>query len=225
MELRWPGQLGQTQQNQTQAGRKKGPATEKEKARFRAYNRSERGKARYRKWVRSPQGRQSRRRSYLEKVEWLNQLKAARGCCVCSTRDPEVLRLEVQPGQEVEFSPESRNMCRSKEAWLEVVSSCHVVCLNCKAKAESSGSLRVPKIPERAIVNDGKNLKDGRLRVNVAPNTCKVCLTKFKPKPSLNKREFCSDRCRLLFWAMNQIVKASHDGRASGLQELIAGIQ
>ena len=48
---------------------------------------------------------------------------------------------------------------------------------------------------------------------------CLCCLAEFRPK---NKRQgFCQDRCRLLYWAMGEIVKEYLAGRAAGLEPFI----
>jgi endogenous inhibitor of DNA gyrase (YacG/DUF329 family) len=55
-----------------------------------------------------------------------------------------------------------------------------------------------------------------------AQGYCKPCLTCERPFKSKNKkREFCSDRCRLLFWAVSTLVKEWKAGKANGLRDII----
>jgi len=52
---------------------------------------------------------------------------------------------------------------------------------------------------------------------------CQVCLKRIKPEHSVNdisrRRRFCSDRCRLLAWAVWALSKALKAGAADGLRE------
>jgi hypothetical protein len=219
MKPRPPGQLKQMQQNQAQTERKKQKSSEAEKGAWREYNKSGVGRKRYRRWRQSAKGKAKLKKRYQARKAWLDEIKAERGCCVCGSKEALALRFEVQPGHKVEFSPELKNLSRSRESWLRVISSCQVLCLNCKAKGKR---LRVSRTSEKGVVNDTKNRKDGSLCLNVAPNTCKVCLTKFEPKPSLNKREFCSDRCRLIYWVLRKTSEALRAGLADGVRGLIS---
>jgi hypothetical protein len=51
--------------------------------------------------------------------------------------------------------------------------------------------------------------------------TCYLCLTcehRFKPK---GKKQFCSSKCRLLYWALKALLEAVRKGKANGLRGLI----
>ena len=50
-------------------------------------------------------------------------------------------------------------------------------------------------------------------------NLCQVCRQNVKGKRKGKK--FCSDRCRLLFWAASTLVKEYKAGNVNGLRDLI----
>ncbi len=52
---------------------------------------------------------------------------------------------------------------------------------------------------------------------------CEVCLMPTRAKRGAKKR-FCSDRCRLLSWAVDTLAKALKEGRAEGLTEKIRAL-
>ena len=89
-------------------------------------------------------------------------------------------------------------------------------------KRSKHGKVReVSGIPRRPIVNDEENGKRRSLHPNMTPNRCKTCLTEFRPKQSLNKREYCSDRCRILHWWAKELLETYRAGKADGLQETL----
>jgi protein-arginine kinase activator protein McsA len=51
---------------------------------------------------------------------------------------------------------------------------------------------------------------------------CAWCETAFQSKSS--KQRFCSSRCRLLSWAVAEIVKDYHAGRGAGAGRLFDGL-
>ena len=57
--------------------------------------------------------------------------------------------------------------------------------------------------------------------------SCLCCKTKFKPKKTKagKDKKFCSSKCRLLYWALNEILKAFRVGKANGLRGLIDKIK
>jgi hypothetical protein len=60
----------------------------------------------------------------------------------------------------------------------------------------------------------------GPMRRQTAPGAaCKLCLLRLKPRPQ--KRSFCSDRHRLLYWAAGEILVEWKKGRADGLRDII----
>lgn len=50
---------------------------------------------------------------------------------------------------------------------------------------------------------------------------CEVCRRRMKLSHHGERKRFCSPRCRLLRWAVGEIVKDYPAGRASGLRDLI----
>jgi hypothetical protein len=220
----------QEKQRQKAQQRKKRAQQKAQKAQWKKYNKSERGRERFRRYRRSLHGKTQCRRVYESRREWLDQVMGQRGCMICHEKNPLTLRLRVRPRQRVPFSPESKNLSRSKLGWQEVIRHCDVVCLNCLLKKEphrKSGRPRkvremvreVAEISREAIVNDGKNVHGGLLR----PNICKTCGAEFKPnKSGPRKREFCSDSCRLLYWAGKRLLEAARAGKADGLQGIVA---
>jgi len=50
-------------------------------------------------------------------------------------------------------------------------------------------------------------------------NTCDTCLSSLLPLK--RERHFCSDKCRLLHWALKEIIKEFKAGKANGLKGLI----
>lgn len=48
--------------------------------------------------------------------------------------------------------------------------------------------------------------------------TCSCCLRKYRIKRL--EQKFCSNRCRLLYWAATEIVSELNAGNAAGLQEI-----
>jgi len=199
----------------------------------RKYNRSPAGRARYRKWQESPQGRDARTRAYQERREWLDQVKE-RGCVICGEKNPLVLRFRLQDGKKAKFSPHLQNISRSKPDWLKVLKVCDVLCVRClvlmkhgrkplgdKAlKVKVSEGLEMLRHP---IVNDRENVHGGLLRPDTSNHTCKTCGAEFKPKSKAGprKREFCSDSCRLLYWAGKRLLEVARAGQGSGLQKII----
>lgn len=55
------------------------------------------------------------------------------------------------------------------------------------------------------------------------PLSCACC--KGELGPGKAGRKFCKPRCRLLYWAMGQIVKEYEVGNADGLKEFIERIR
>lgn len=53
--------------------------------------------------------------------------------------------------------------------------------------------------------------------------TCWTCERPFRSKNK--RREFCSDHCRLLFWAVKVLVKEWKAGRANGLKDKIQKLE
>jgi endogenous inhibitor of DNA gyrase (YacG/DUF329 family) len=178
---------------------------------------------------RSPRGKAKLKEKYEERKRWLDELKAERECCLCGKKNPLVLRFHLR-GEKVKFSPELKNLSRNKKDWLEVIRHCEVICLNCLArkKAIQKSGKRLRKVSEgsemsrQSIVNDGKNVHGVLLWPNTSNHTCKTCGAEFKSKSGPRKREFCSDRCRLLHWAAREVIKAFRAGQAKGLQGIIA---
>jgi endogenous inhibitor of DNA gyrase (YacG/DUF329 family) len=220
MEVRPPGQLKQMQQNQAQAERKKQQSSEAEKRSFRKYNKSELGRKRYRRWRQSAKGKAKLKERYEARKAWLDEIKAQHGCRICITRNPLLLRFQVRPGERVKFSPELKNIWRDRKDWVQVITHCDIVCLNCQktARRRVSDGQQPSDIPRESIVNDLLRGDRGRSRAD----RCKTCLTKFKAKSGAKKREFCSDRCRLRHWAAKEVVKAFSTGQAQGLRGIIA---
>lgn len=48
---------------------------------------------------------------------------------------------------------------------------------------------------------------------------CQTCEGRFKRKKK--RQKFCSDRCRLLFWAATTLIKEYKAGRINGLRSLL----
>jgi hypothetical protein len=201
----------------------------------RKYNRSPAGRARYRKWQESPQGRDARTRAYQERREWLDQVMGQCGCMICHEKNPLTLRLRVRPRERVPFSPESKNLSRSKKDWEEVIRYCDVICLNCLLKKEprhKSGRPRKlsemvregSKISRESCVNATLSHDPEVPRPNPRLNLCRTCGAEFKSKfkpGSKRKQEFCSPRCRLLRWAIKEILKVYRAGQADGLKPIL----
>lgn len=57
---------------------------------------------------------------------------------------------------------------------------------------------------------------------DVAP-TCPVCLGAIKPD-ARGRRRYCSDKCRLLAWAVDALGEALEAGRAEGLRARVKGL-
>jgi hypothetical protein len=76
------------------------------------------------------------REKYEERRRWLDGIKGKKGCAICGEKNPLTLRLRVRPRQRVPFSPESKNLSRSKKAWETLMQHCTVICLNCLLKEE-----------------------------------------------------------------------------------------
>jgi hypothetical protein len=53
---------------------------------------------------------------------------------------------------------------------------------------------------------------------------CLCCEIKFKPKTK-RRQDFCSSKCRLLYWTLNEILKAFGAGKLNGLRGLITKIK
>jgi hypothetical protein len=60
-------------------------------------------------------------------------------------------------------------------------------------------------------------------RVTQRAEGCEVCLLPTQAKRGAKKR-FCSDRCRLLSWAVDTLAKALKEGKAEGLTEKIRAL-
>jgi hypothetical protein len=52
---------------------------------------------------------------------------------------------------------------------------------------------------------------------------CPCCKAEFRPKNSTQR--FCLPRCRLLYWAAGEIVRAYRAGKAAGLKNIIEGLR
>ena len=55
--------------------------------------------------------------------------------------------------------------------------------------------------------------------------TCKTCGAELEPESGRefgSRRQYCSDRCRLLSWAARELLEAYREGRASGLGDIIS---
>jgi protein-arginine kinase activator protein McsA len=55
-----------------------------------------------------------------------------------------------------------------------------------------------------------------------AAKICALCETTFRPRNG--KQRFCSSRCRLLSWAVKEIVKDYHAGKPAGARRLFDGL-
>ena len=73
-----------------------------------------------------------------------------------------------------------------------------------------------------------RNLDNQPLTVRIATTSgsvrgrvgyCLACESKLRSKNS--RKEFCSDRCRLLHWAVRVLVKEYKNGKLNGLRALI----
>ena len=71
-----------------------------------------------------------------------------------------------------------------------------------------------------------KNKQNQLLTVHTSTNSnrpreryCLCCEKELKSKNS--RRKFCSDKCRLFFWAVSTLIKEFKAGRVNGLRHLI----
>ena len=54
--------------------------------------------------------------------------------------------------------------------------------------------------------------------------TCKTCRAELEPESGRefgSRRQYCSDRCRLLSWAARKLLKAYGEGHADGLGDVV----
>lgn len=203
---------------------------EDQRQRWREYNRSERGKLRHRRYRQSRHGKAKLREKYRERVRFLDEIKSKASCLSCGERDPKALSFVSRPGQKVKFAPQLVNISRGLDDWREVIAACDVFCRNCLAKKrrgrESVKAQGIPKTPLPM-----PSFKSLTIVSSPRPThpTCETCKSKFRPlsklKPRRRKRRFCSDRCRLLAWAAQELLKAYQEGRASGLGDILGELR
>jgi len=90
---------------------------------------------------------------------------------------------------------------------------------NCRESREKvNPSERMVKLPENPSLTMGREAISQN-RMLTTCKCCKLCEREFRALTQ--KGEFCSSRCRLLFWAAGEIVKEFRTGRANGLKNLI----
>jgi len=80
-------------------------------------------------------------------------------------------------------------------------------------------SRKVVKLPQNPSLTMYRETISGKTSWTTCKCCCKFCEREFRALTQ--KREFCSSRCRLLFWAAGEIVKEFRAGRANGLKNLI----
>jgi hypothetical protein len=237
-EARRKARVAEKQKKQREAERrtrrqKKQHTTKTQGESCRRYNQSEKGKARFQRYRQSSHGKAKLREKYEERKRWLDEIKAERGCYLCGERDIRVLQFRRGYGQKIKFLPTLQNTSRSMEDWREVIQRCRIICVNCLIKKKRRGT---PAL--RGYLSGGRPRIAQNPCVNAAPchdpevsqdqprlNLCRTCGAEFKSKfkpGSKRKQEFCSPRCRLLRWAIKEILKVYRAGRASGLQGIVA---
>jgi hypothetical protein len=194
-----------------------------QRQRWRKYNKSTEGKARYRRWRQSPHGKAKLQEKYRERKAFLDGVKAEAGCRVCGEGDPRILSFVPRDPRRVKFFPVLANITRSLEEWREVIRGSGVFCGNCLAKksrgGESVTASEIPGSPYSRAAFKSLTINSGASGYHP---TCKVCKAKLGPKNvgKGRRREFCSDRCRLLFWAARKLLDAVRAGHAPGLSEI-----
>jgi len=172
---------------------------------------------------RSPRGKAKLKEKYEERKRWLDELKAERACCLCGEKNP--LESHLRDSEKAKFTPELKNLSRSKKDRLGVIRRCDVFCLNCLAKKKprrkSGRKLRrtgeEPEISWESAVNASLRGDFEGPRQNHG-HSCGCCQ---KPLERA-KQKFCSPRCRLLHWAAKEIFEAYRGGQADGLAGIVA---
>lgn len=166
---------------------------------------------RQRRWRESRRGKTLLRQKYRTRKRLLDEIEREHGCQVCGEKNPKALSFVPRPGQKVKFSPRLENISRSLDSWREVIAASDVLCRNCRAKkkrARKSVSVSgIPKIPLPMASFKSLTISSGPGGYHPR---CKFCKAKLGPKSDLGKgrrREYCSDRCRLLFWAARELEK------------------
>jgi len=69
----------------------------------------------------------------------------------------------------------------------------------------------VPALTAPGSIISGKTGRRSRRR-------CETCLKPLAAAPSSSQKRFCSDRCRLLAWAVGALASALEAGKAEGLR-------
>lgn len=187
----------------------------------------QRRRERQRRWRQSVYGKARLKAKYQERKRLLDGIKAKASCQRCREHDPKVLSFVPRPGQKVKFPPRLENITRSLVDWKEVIAASDVLCRNCLAKRKRPArrSVSVSRIPKTPLpMASFKSLTISSGPGGYHPR-CKFCKVKLGPKNYLGKgrrREFCSDRCRLLFWAIRKLLDVAREGRAPGLSDVIS---
>lgn len=70
----------------------------------------------------------------------------------------------------------------------------------------------------RAKISGKSEAKDGH-----STNPCLCCQRKYRT--SRLKQKFCSNRCRLLYWAAGEIAKQFQAGKANGLLAILSSLR
>jgi hypothetical protein len=82
------------------------------------------------------------------------------------------------------------------------------------------------KIGQDPLVNASRGtiLSRSEGRAELKPKAvCSCCQRKYRaPRP---KQKFCSNRCRLLYWAACEIARQFQAGKANGLRDIISGVK
>jgi hypothetical protein len=71
----------------------------------------------------------------------------------------------------------------------------------------------------RIIENQSLTARGDTISSGSRVRHCTTCEREIKSKNS--RKEFCSDRCRLLHWAVKVLIKEYTDGKLNGLRDLI----
>jgi len=83
-------------------------------------------------------------------------------------------------------------------------------------------NLRDPEMLQNPIVNARSGTISGKSESKAAFSRRKPCQCCGKSYTAIRpKQRFCSNRCRLLYWAANEVVQEYLAGNADGLGELL----
>ena len=83
-------------------------------------------------------------------------------------------------------------------------------------------SLPTPEEAQDPVVNELRATISGKSDVGAVHKQKKACLSCSRRfVPVVAKQEFCSGRCRLLYWAAKEIIKELGRNRAAGLQKVL----